>query len=169
MRQSFFMFVLAFLLASVAQAQIAEHALGLRYGAVFGLGTEVSYQHGLTSKNRVELDFGFSSRYEYINGLKQDYNSWALNGLYQWVWQINDQLNWFAGAGTKIGFWSSSQKYDSRYNNGIFLSALGDAGMEYAFPGGIQLALNARPEIGIYNQGIGVNVGFALRYQFKSN
>lgn len=168
MKRTFFLFMLTVLLTNASRAQMAEHAVGLRYGTVFGLSTEISYQHGLKSVNRLEMDFGYSSRYEYINGLKQDYNSWALNGLYHWVWKLADQLNWYAGGGAKIGFWSSSQKYDSRYNNGIFLSVLGDTGMEYAFPGGIQLALNARPEIGIYNQGIGVNVGFALRYQFKS-
>lgn len=169
MRLAFLMFILTFMLTGVAHAQIPEHSLGLRYGAVFGLGTEISYQHGLSDKNRLEMDFGYNSRYEYINGLKQDYNSWALNGLYHWVWKLNEQLNWYAGGGAKIGFWSSSQKYDSRYNNGIFLSVIGDTGIEYAFPGGIQLGLNARPEVGLYNQGIGVNVGFALRYQFRSN
>ena len=169
MRQTIFLFILVFIFANAAPAQIAQHSAGLRYGTVYGLGTEISYQHGLTSKNRLEFDFGFSSRYEYINGLKQDYNSWALNGLYHWVWKLYDGLNWYAGGGAKIGFWSSSQKYDSRYNNGIFLSVLGDVGIEYSFPGGIQFGLNARPEAGIYNQGIGVNVGFALRYQFKSN
>jgi hypothetical protein len=169
MKLTFFTFVLAFMFANAASAQIPEHSVGLRYGAVFGLGTEISYQHGLTSKNRLEMDFGYSSRYEYINGLKQDYNSWALNGLYHWVWKLNDQINLFAGGGAKVGFWSSSQKYDSRYNNGIFLSVVGDTGIEYAFPGGIQLGLDVRPEVGLYNQGAGVNVGFALRYQFKSN
>jgi len=168
MRRAIFIFLLIFIFANASTAQIAEHSVGLRYGTVFGLGTEISYQHGLTSKNRLEFDFGFTSRYEYINGLKQDYNSWALNGLYHWVWELNKGLNCFAGGGAKIGFWSSSQKYDSAYNNGIFISALGDVGIEYSFPGGIQLGLNARPEIGLYNQGTGVNVGFALRYQFQS-
>jgi len=167
MRRTFIMFILAFMLAKAAHSQIPEHSVGLRYGTVYGLGTEISYQHGLTAKNRLEMDFGFSSRYEYINGLKQDYNSWALNGLYHWVWELGKGLDCYAGGGTKIGFWSSSQKYDSPYNNGIFLSALGDVGIEYSFPGGIQLGLNARPEVGLYNQGTGVNVGFALRYQFK--
>jgi hypothetical protein len=48
----------------------------------------------------------------------------------------------------------------------MFLAAVGDIGLEYCFPIGIQLALDARPEIGLINNGSGVNIGFSARYQF---
>lgn len=170
MKRIVLILLLGFPVASAVFAQVANHSVGLRYGTVFGLGTEASYQHALTTDKRVELDLGYNSNYEYIHDLRQDYNSWALAGFYQWIWKLeklDDKLNWYAGPGAKIGFWSSSQKYDSKYNNGIFLLAAGDIGIEYSLPGGIQFALDARPEIGIYNHGSGVSIGFAVRYQFK--
>ena len=155
--------------ANIASAQIENHALGLRFGAGYGLGTEISYQHGLTSNNRLELDLGFNSNYEYNNNFRYDYNSWALTGLYHWVWKLNfdNGFNWYAGPGGKIGTWSSNLGYDYRYKNGLFLAAAGDVGIEYCFPAGIQIALDARPEIGLINHGSGMNIGFAVRYQFK--
>ena len=48
-------------LGGLAKAQVADHAIGLRFGSGDGLGTEISYQHGLGSFNRLELDLGFSS------------------------------------------------------------------------------------------------------------
>lgn len=155
------------LVTHLTSAQIAEHALGLRFGAAYGLGTEISYQHRLTSDNRLELDLGFNSYYEYSNNFRYDYNSWALAGLYHWVWKLDNNLNWYAGPGAKIGSYSSNLVYDSNYNNGLFLSAAGDIGIEYTFPERIQLALDARPEFGLFNHGSGVNVGFAIRYLFK--
>jgi len=168
MRKFLFALALSIVLVQPILAQGPLQTVGLRYGTAFGLGTEVSYQRNLTSDRRLEFDLGFNSRYEYINGLKQDYNSWALAGIFQHTWKldkIDPSLSWYAGYGGKLGFWSSSQKYDSRYKNGIFLAAVGDAGIEYAFPAGITFSLNARPELGLFNQGLGVNLGFAVRYQ----
>jgi hypothetical protein len=99
--------------------------------------------------------------------MRQDYNSWALTGLYHWVWKLDNQLSWYAGSGAKLGIWSSSQKYDSRYKNGMFMVAVGDVGIEYALPSRIQFALDALPEIGLFNNGIGVNIGFSIRYQLR--
>jgi hypothetical protein len=66
-----------------------------------------------------------------------------------------------------LGTWSSNQGYNYRYNNGPFFTLCGDVGIEYIFPASIQFALNARPELGLFNHGSGVNIGFAVRYQFK--
>jgi len=167
MKRTFLSLLLVVLLANVTPAQIVEHSVGLRYGAVYGLGTEISYQRGLTARNRLEFDLGFNSRFEYINDMRQDYNSWALTGLYHWVWKLDNQLSWYAGSGAKLGIWSSSQKYDSRYKNGMFMVAVGDVGIEYALPSRIQFALDALPEIGLFNNGIGVNIGFSIRYQLR--
>ena len=155
-------------LASFVNAQTAKHALGLRFGDGDGFGTEISYQHGLNTVNRLEFDLGFNSMHEYYNNTRYNYNRWGLTGLYHWVWQIDKGLNWYVGPGAKIGSWSYDQSvYDYKYNNGLFLAAAGDIGIEYCFPFGIQLALDARPEIGLINHGSGIDVGFAIRYQFR--
>ena len=149
-------------LGSLTKAQVAEHSIGLRFGSGDGLGTEISYQHGLGSFNRLEFDLGFSSS----RATSKYYNSWSFTGLYHWMWKLDKQLYWYAGPGGRIGGWSYDQNYNHSYNNGMFLVAAGDLGIEYVFPVGIQVALDARPEIGLINHGSGINVGFAVRYQF---
>ena len=153
------------ILAHLASAQEGKHALGLRFGAGYGMGTEISYQHSLSSVNRLELNLEFNGNHEYIENTQNNYSSISVIGLYHWVWPISDGFKWYAGPGGKLGTWNS-MIYNSRYNNGIFLSAAGDVGIEYAFPAKIQLALNARPEIGLFNYGTGLNIGLAVRYQF---
>lgn len=166
MKRIFLFFVAVMFLQVMASAQVANHALGIRFGTVYGLGTEISYQHGLSRANRLEIDLGFSSDYEYVNDFKQEYNSWGLTGVYHWVRNIDNNLNWYYGPGGKLGSWSSNMGYNYKYNNGMFLAAVGDIGIEYCFPIGIQLALDARPEIGLINNGSGINIGFSVRYQF---
>ena len=75
-------------------------------------------------------------------------------------------MNWYVGPGAKLGSWSYNQDFDYRYNNGLFLAAVGVIGIEYLFPIGIQVAIDARPEIGLINHGTVINVGLAVRYQF---
>ncbi len=169
MKKLYLFIIFSSIYSNIATAQVVDHAVGLLFGAGSSLGTEISYQHGLTSNNRLEVDLGFTSSYKYVNNFRQDYNSWALTGIYHWVWKLkfDDNLNWYAGPGARIGTWSHNLGYDYAYNNGLFVAAAGDVGLEYSFQQGIQLALNARPEIGLINHGSGLNIGFAVRYQFK--
>ena len=169
MRKRLYFLIALLSFAITTMAQIAENAAGLRFGAGTELGTEITFQHHLNSNHRLEVDLGFNSSYEYVNDFRHDYNSWALFGLYHWVWKLDFQegFSWYAGPGAKLGTWSSNLVYDSRYISGIFLAAAGDVGIEYSFPARIQFALNARPELGLLNHGSGLNIGFAVRYLFK--
>ncbi len=150
-----------------AFAQPAAHVLGIRFGSGGGFGTEISYQHGLTSINRLELDLGFRSDHVHYMNQNYNYTSWGLTGLYHWVMDIDADFNWYLGAGAKLGSWNYDQGYDYKYNDGLFLAAAGDIGLEYNFPIGIQLALNARPEFALINYGTVINVGLAVRYRFR--
>ena len=143
-----------------SQAQIADHALGLRFGGGNGFGTEISYQHGLGDVNRLEFDLGLQSG--------GNHSAWGLTGLYQWVWNIDDGFNWYAGVGGIIGSWNWDDDYDGSNDGGAFLAVAGDIGIEYSFPIGIQLSLDARPAINLLNNGdsFGTNVGFGIRYKF---
>jgi hypothetical protein len=165
MKKIFLALIVFVFLANLASAQEVKHALGLRFGTGYGMGTEITYQHGLSSVNRLELNLEFNGNHEYIENTQNNYSSISVIGLYHWVWPISDGFKWYAGPGGKLGTWNS-MIYNSRYSNGIFLSAAGDVGIEYAFPAKIQLALNARPEIGLFNYGSGLNIGLAVRYQF---
>ena len=159
MRRLFFAFVLI-LLANISNAQIADHALGLRLGGGNGFGTEISYQHGLSDLNRLEFGLGMHSG--------SNYNAWGLTGIYQWVWNIDGGFNWYAGAGGSVGSWNWDKDYKGSNNSGAFLAVAGDVGIEYVFPIGIQISLDARPEIGlIYHDNAFINnIAFSVRYQF---
>ena len=167
MKKSIFILLIFLSMTRLISAQTAENSLGLRFGAAYGLGTEISYQRGLNSINRLEVDLGFNSYYEYANNFRYDYNSWAISGLYHWVWVLDKNINWYAGPGGKLGSYSSNLVYDANYKNGLFLSAAGDIGIEYTFPERVQVSLDARPELGLFNHGSGINIGLSVRYQFQ--
>lgn len=146
--------VFGFAIQSQAQA-IADNALGLRLGGSNGLGTEISYQKGLSDNNRLELDLGWSNR--------EDSDAFRLTGIYQWLWNIEGGFNWYAGAGAAVG----SVEFEG--NNDVFLTAAGNIGIEYDFDFPLLLSLDFRPEIGIanyYGEDLGFDLALGIRYQF---
>ncbi|MCE1198873.1 MAG: hypothetical protein LWW85_07880 [Marinilabiliales bacterium] len=167
MKKIWIAFLLILSLEHFSHAQTGNHVLGLRFGSGDGFGTEISYQYGLSTLNRLEFDLGFNNHHEYYNSVRNQYNSWGLTTLYHWVHPIDNDFKWYIGPGAKIGSWSYNSGFNYQYDNGLFLVAAGDIGIEYTFPVGIQLALSARPELGLLNHGTDINVGFAIRYQFK--
>lgn len=145
-------------LAFTAQAQeISKNALGLRLGDNHGFGGEISYQRGLSDNNRLEVDLGWRNN--------NDLNAYKLVGLYQWVWNIDGGFNWYAGVGGGIGNWDHKNFDD----NGTFVFAAGDIGIEYGFKEvPILLSLDFRPEIGAVNYyGDSYNSDIALGVKFK--
>ncbi|MHB0754281.1 hypothetical protein [Polaribacter sp. M15] len=126
---------------------ISEHAIGLRFGGGNGVGGEISYQKALGSNNRLEIDLG----------LANEFTNFKATGLYQWVWNLEDKFNWYAGFGGGIV---------SADGTGIY--GAGVIGIEYNFNEPIILSIDYRPEIGIAGGLSGVNSDAALsvRYQF---
>jgi hypothetical protein len=104
-----------------------ETCLGVRLGDNNGFGGEVSYQRGLSQKNRLEFDLGFrnSSNVDAIKGV----------ALYQWVWNIDGGFNWYAGVGGGIAAWDHDYYNNNvKYNDsGTYVFAAGDIGIEYRF------------------------------------
>lgn len=152
-------------LAWSTQAQdISKNALGLRLGNNDGFGGEVSYQRGLSRSNRLELDLGFRNN--------NDVNAYKLVGLYQWVWDLDQGFNWYAGAGAGLGNWSYNHAGVS--NSGTFILATGDIGVEYNFDIPLQLSLDFRPEFYLNNTGtnkfrensFGPDIALGIRYRF---
>ncbi len=161
MKKSFLFTFILFLFAYVTQAQnFSKNALGLRLGDNDGFGGEISYQRGLSSENRLELDLGWRN--------DNDWDAYKLTGLYQWVWNIEGGFNWYAGAGGGIGSWS----YDKGpvNDNGTFLFIAGDIGIEYHFDIPLMLSLDFRPEIyfgdGYRNDNFGPDIALGIRYKF---
>jgi len=150
-----------FTLTGVANAQeMSDNAIGLRFGANDGLGTEVSYQRSLSDANRLEVDLGWRSS-NHTDIIK-------LTGLYQWVMPLQDNFNWFAGVGGGVLNWSFDTNLPGVDNSGTEVFAAGNAGIEYHFDFPLMLALDIRPELGFgdYNDGIDVDLGFSARYTF---
>ena len=136
--------------------EIADNAIGLRIGSSDGFGTEVSYQRALGGNNRLEVDLGWR------NG--SDYDGFKLTGLYQWVWQLENDFNWYAGAGGGLGTYS----FDNNRGNDTFAFFAGDIGIEYSFDFPLLLSLDFRPELGFgdFNDNLKFDIALGIRYQF---
>ncbi|RAV28811.1 hypothetical protein [Sinomicrobium soli] len=145
-----------FVATSFAQ-EISPNALGLRLGDSDGFGAEISYQRYLHSNNRLELDLGWRN--------SDDIDAFKLTGLYQWVWNLDGNFNWYAGAGGGLGSYDHSE-IDS---SGAFFFVAGDVGLEYDFDIPLILSLDFRPELGFtdkYRDGLDLDIALGIRYQF---
>ena len=153
--------VLAFAFSSNAQ-EISENAIGLRLGDSDGLGAEITYQRALGENNRLELDLGWRDG--------KGYDGFKLAGLYQWVWALDGNFNWYAGAGGGIGSFSFDVPGGKSISD-TFVFAAGDVGIEYNFDIPLLISLDFRPEIGfgddLYNNNdLDFDIALGIRYQF---
>ena len=154
---SFFLFGFYYLSAQ----NISDHTIGLRLGNNRGFGSEISYQMKLNSDNRAEFNLGWRSNNN-INAMK-------LNGLYQWVWPLEQAFkgfNWYAGVGGGFGTYSNNIINNG---SGTFIFAAGDVGIEYNFDFPLQASIDLRPEIGgngYFDNGFGTDLALGIRYRF---
>lgn len=155
-------FVLLGMVFSAEAQDISKNALGLRLGDNDGFGGEISYQRGLSSNNRLEFDLGWRS--------SKNVDAFKLVGLYQWVWNIEGGFNWYAGVGAGVGSWSFENK-DVK-EDGSFVLAAGDIGIEYNFDFPLQLSLDFRPELYFggdyadFRDGFGPDIALGIRYRW---
>ena len=148
MKKLFLVVALVIAASFSANAQdVSDNAIGLRFGGGNGIGGEISYQKALGSNNRLEIDLG----------LANEFSNFKATGLYQWVWNLENKFNWYAGVGGGIV---------SAGGTGIY--GAGVVGIEYNFDAPILLSIDYRPEIGISGGLSGVNsdIALAVRYQF---
>ncbi|MFN4198719.1 MAG: hypothetical protein ACK4FS_06805 [Flavobacterium sp.] len=143
---------------SMQAQEISKNALGLRLGDNDGFGGEISYQRALGSANRLELDLGWRN--------SQNVDAYKLVGVYQWVWNLDGNFNWYAGAGGGVGSWNH-KKVDT---NGSFALLAGQIGIEYNFDIPLLLSLDFRPEIyfgdGYGRNDFGPDIALGIRFQF---
>lgn len=162
MKKTIFLLVLLFSGMSAVTAQnISPNAIGLRVGDNDGFGTEVNYQRGLGDNNRLELGLGWRDA--------ANFNAYRLTGIYQWVWNLDGNFNWYAGAGAAVG--SFDFKNNNRFDDDstLFVNAAGNIGIEYDFNFPLLLSLDFRPEIGLLNDvddSFEFDLAFGIRYQF---
>ena len=158
MRKLFLLSITLLGFSALLSAQdISPNAIGLRLGDSNGFGTEISYQRALSDINRLEFDLGWRSG--------NNYDGFKLAGLYQWVWNLDGNFNWYVGAGGGLG----SYGYDNpAYDDETFLFAAGDIGIEYSFEIPLQISLDFRPEFGFgtYTDDLDFDIGLGIRYLF---
>ena len=143
--------------ALISAQDISPNAIGLRLGDSNGFGTEISYQRALSDNNRLEFDLGWRSG--------NDYDGFKLAGLYQWVWNLDGNFNWYVGAGGGLGSYGYD---DPAFDDETFLFAAGDIGIEYGFDIPLLISLDFRPEFGFgtYTDDLDFDIGLGIRYQF---
>ncbi len=144
----------------ISAQDVSSHAIGIRTGDNDGFNTEISYQRKIKSNNRFELDLGYRNN--------KNFNAWKLSGIYQWVLNIDGGFNWYAGFGAGVGSWSN--KSNRVIDDGIFVNAAGNIGVEYNFDIPLLISLDFRPEFGIVNDfgdnDLNLDIALGLRYQF---
>lgn len=162
MKKIFLLLAMVLITGITVNAQsISKNALGLRFGDNDGFGAEISYQHALTNVNRLEVDLGFRNH--------NNYDAFKLTGLYQWVWKLDGDFNWYAGFGAGIGSWSAGRDYNGTADDGLFINADGVVGIEYNFNIPLLISLDFRPEFGVvgdYAKDTDFDIALSLRYQF---
>jgi len=140
---------------------ISPNAIGLRLGDSDGFGAEISYQRALSENNRLEADLGLRSG--------SNYDGFKLAALYQWVWLLDGNFNWYAGVGGGLGSYSFDNDIPGFNDDSeTFLFVAGDIGIEYNFDIPLQLSLDARPELGFgdYRDDLDFDIALGIRYRF---
>ncbi len=132
-----------------------SNAIGVRGAFGDKYGAELSYQQALGSNNRLEMDLGWYNAHDY-----GDYIN--LTGIYQWVWNIQGGLNWYAGLGANVGLWTGQN------DDNIGVGFDGQIGIEYDFDIPFQISLDARPQWDVLgaSSGFGYGAALGIRYRF---
>lgn len=161
MRKTLLVVSTAIIFTLGAQAQgIADNAIGLRLGDSDGFGTEINYQRALTDNNRLEFGLGWNTG--------DNVNAYRLTGLYQWVFVLDGNFNWYVGAGGGVGQIDFDSSVMGNPDNETFLFVAGDIGIEYDFDIPLLLSLDFRPELGFgdFRDDVDFGIALGIRYQF---
>jgi hypothetical protein len=161
MKKIVMIFALAIGFTTAGISQVNSNAIGARFGYynTFGSGVELSYQKGLSERNRLELDLGIFSR--------KDWGGFGLAAIYHWDWNIVSGLNWYIGPGAAISMFSNRSNSSTYIDLGIG----GQIGLEFDFQelgAPLLVSLDSRPMwslVGDY-RGIGWGSALSLRYIF---
>lgn len=151
---------LVLIVSASSYSQVNPHALGVRLnGSHEHYGGELSYQMGMGDANRLELDLGWRSH--------KDWTALSIVGVYHWVWNITDGLNWYVGPGARISMYNGKDWNDDDFG----ISIGGQLGLEYDFSdlgAPLLLSLDIRPMwnfIGDYHR-YGYGSALGIRYIF---
>lgn len=142
-------------LGLTSYGQIESQAIGARFsGGNYGGGFEANYQHALGDVNRLELGMALNSN----NGASY----FSVAGVYQWVWELGEGFNWYAGPGAQF----LAVKNASAFGVG------GQIGVEYNFNVNLDtpllISIDTRPMMNFAsgNNDFGWAAALGIRYTF---
>lgn len=145
-------------LCLTANGQVNPHAIGVRLDQGDLFSAEFSYQHGLSERNRLELDAGA--------GFSGNSTRVYVVGAFHWDWNIVHGFNWFVGPAVTAGVYTFTNRSD--YVN---VGAGGQIGFEYDFnkldvP--LLVSIDTRPIYDFlgHSPGIWVGASVGVRYTF---
>ncbi len=159
-----------------ASAQVYPSTVGLRASVGnYGIGPELSYQHGLGDVNRAEVGLGI--------GLDNNFDRFGITGAFHWVVPVESGFSWYAGPAVQGWLYSFNGGGNGNLHinsNGALVSkssALGGAvgghvGIEYDFGEVLDLpftaSVDSRPMFNFveYYSGFEFAVGLSIRYTF---
>lgn len=149
----------------LASAQdISKHALGIRMGSGNGFGPEISYQGYLKENNRLEIGLRMKDQQEFI--------AYKIRGLYQWVFPMPGEFQWFSGLGMSTGFVNFNSVESQRVSKAT-IGIESVLGLEYSFKKSgmpFQLMLDLNPKFDLINEysksKLGIDVSLGFRYLF---
>ncbi|MGV6831100.1 MAG: hypothetical protein ACWA5P_06020 [bacterium] len=146
--------------ASINAQSIAENAVGLRLGDSDGFGAEISYQRLISDNNRLEFGLGWRDG--------NTFDAFRVLGLYQWVFPLDGNFHWYAGAGGGIASFDIDNVIPGQDDSETTFFVAGDIGIEYNFEIPLLISLDFRPEIGFgdFNDDLDFDVALGIRYQF---
>jgi hypothetical protein len=133
--------------STLAFSQVNAHTFGVRLGGGSYVGSELSYQKGISNANRIEFDFGYSV---YNN----DHDRIYALGIYHWDWNITDALNWYVGPGVGAGLFIGANQ--SSFN----VTIGGQIGLEYDFLKEADVPILASVDVRPMWDFLGDNAGF---------
>lgn len=161
------LFTIAFASFSYSQ-NIADNTLGLRLGDSDGFGAEISYQKSIGRYNRAEFNLGWRD--------SREFDAFKLAGVYQWVRNLDGNFNWYYGVGGGVGSADFEPVPNGNGgfrddNDGAFVFAAGNLGIEYDFDIPLLLSIDIRPEIGLvgfdgFDNDFLFDFALGIRYQF---
>ncbi len=154
MRNSLVILVLL-AVTTFSYSQNYKTAIGVK-GGYPGYGS-LNGKHFLNSKTAIEGSIGGGT------------NTLWLQGLYELNFSLEQGLNWYAGGGANVGFYSFKNTITNERTSNMILGLNGIVGIEYTFEDfPLNVALDTGPNLRIINSfGFGWGAGIAVRYAIK--
>lgn len=154
-----------------SSAQVHKGTIGIRLPYGYYFGPEVSYQLGISERNRFEFDAGFLYNGGAWNGSIGQHYRLALTVMFHWDFNLFDGLNFFVGPGVQAG-----PVLDPNGSPFFFVAIGGQIGVEYDFSHRwsnvpLVVALDHRPLFDVYwpgNRAYDGHIAASARYIFKN-